>query len=105
MNLKSLSAGSLGTVLRVWVFTALAILQAAGGVVPAQSAPNSIELRIIVVESSAQADRVVQRLKSGEDFAALARELSIDPTASDGGSMGRGDPSSLRSELRQALQG
>jgi tetratricopeptide (TPR) repeat protein len=105
MNLKSLSAGSLGTVLRVWVFAALAILQPAGGVVLAQSAPNSIELRIIVVESSAQADHVVQRLKSGEDFAALARELSIDPTASDGGSMGRVDPSSLRSELRQALQG
>jgi tetratricopeptide (TPR) repeat protein len=62
-------------------------------------------LRIIVVDSSAKADRILQRLKSGEDFAALARELSIDPTSSDGGYMGRVDPSALRSELRDAVKG
>jgi tetratricopeptide (TPR) repeat protein len=71
----------------------------------AQGATNTVELRIIVVDSSDKADRIVQRLKGGEDFAALARELSIDPTASDGGAMGRVDPSGLRSELRDALKG
>jgi parvulin-like peptidyl-prolyl isomerase len=56
------------------------------------AAPPSANLLIIVVDSSSQADRVLHRLKNGEDFAALAKELSIDPTASDGGSMGRASP-------------
>jgi tetratricopeptide (TPR) repeat protein len=62
-------------------------------------------VRIIVVDSSSQADRVLQRLKSGEDFAALAKEVSTDPTSSEGGYMGQVDPSTLRSELREALKG
>ena len=105
MKIKILSAGSTGTILRALVSAALAVLQPAVGIVRAQSPPPTVDLRIIVVDSSLLADRVTQRLKSGEDFAALARELSIDPTASDGGSMGRVDPSSLRAELRDALKG
>jgi parvulin-like peptidyl-prolyl isomerase len=62
--------------------------------------PRQSILLIIVVDSSTQADKVLQRLKNGEDFAALAKELSIDPTASDGGSMGRVNPAALRAELR-----
>jgi tetratricopeptide (TPR) repeat protein len=104
MKIRRLSAGSLGTILRGLVGVALAILPPTRGVVSGQSA-TVVELRIIVVNSSSLADRVVQRLESGEDFAALARELSIDPTASDGGSMGRVDSSSLRPELREALKG
>jgi hypothetical protein len=69
------------------------------------SSAASVDLRIIVVDSSEEAEKVLQRLKSGEDFAALAKKLSIDPTASDGGDMGRVDPSSLRAELRDALKG
>jgi tetratricopeptide (TPR) repeat protein len=71
----------------------------------AQDNPHTLDLRIIVVDSPVSADRVLQRLKNGEDFATLARELSIDPTSSDGGYMGRVDPSTLRSELRDALKG
>jgi tetratricopeptide (TPR) repeat protein len=82
-----------------------AILVTVAGIASAQDASNAVELRIIVVDSAAKADRIVERLKGGEDFAALARELSIDPTSSDGGSMGRVDPSALRSELRDALKG
>jgi tetratricopeptide (TPR) repeat protein len=67
--------------------------------------PNDVELRIIVVDSSSQAERVLQKLKNGEDFAALATEISIDPTSSDGGYMGLVDPYTLRSELRDALKG
>jgi len=70
----------------------------------AQAGPKQVELRIIVVESSAQADRVLERLRKGEDFAAVAKEVSVDPTASEGGYMGRLDPATLRPELRNALQ-
>lgn len=71
----------------------------------AQNSTQALELRIIVVDSAAKADHLLQRLKAGEDFATLAHELSIDPTASDGGYMGRVDPSTLRPELRDALKG
>lgn len=67
--------------------------------------PASVELRIIVVESESQAEGVLRRLRNGEDFAQLAKAVSIDPTASDGGYMGAIDPSTLRSELRDALKG
>src|ERR1700722_810270 len=103
MNIRKISAGLPGTILRVLVCAA-AVLQPAGGNVSAQN-PPAVALRIIVVDSPSLADRVAQRLKNGEDFAALARELSIDPTASDGGSMGQVDSTSLRSELRDALKG
>ena len=68
------------------------------------SAPPLANLLIIVVDSPSQADRVLQRLKNGEDFAALAKEVSVDPTASDGGSLGRVDPAALRPELRDAVK-
>lgn len=66
---------------------------------------NGLDLRIIVVDSAGQAERVLQELKNGKDFAALAKQVSTDPTASDGGYMGRLDPSTLRGELRDALKG
>jgi len=71
----------------------------------AQSSTGAVGLRIIVVETSAQADQVLRELKAGADFAAMAREISIDPTSSGGGYMGRVDLSSLRSELREAVKG
>jgi tetratricopeptide (TPR) repeat protein len=70
----------------------------------AQVPTNPPEIRIIVVDSQAQAEQILDRLKSGEDFATLAREKSIDPSAADGGSLGRVDPASLRTELRDALR-
>src|SRR2546425_2356717 len=70
-----------------------------------QDLPTTIELRIIVVSSQAEAEQLLQRLQTGEDFVALARQKSIDPSASDGGSLGRVDPETLRTELRDALKG
>jgi len=70
-----------------------------------QAPKPGVELRIIVVDSSSSAGRVIQKLKNGEDFAALAKAISIDPTSSDGGYMGVVDPSTLRTELRDALRG
>ena len=66
---------------------------------------GEINLQIIVVESSSEAERVLQQIKNGMDFAALARQKSIDPSAASGGSMGRLDPATLRPELRDALKG
>jgi tetratricopeptide (TPR) repeat protein len=67
--------------------------------------PSAVGLRIIVVNSAAEAQMILDRLKRGEDFAALAREKSVDATSVDGGDMGQVVPATLRSELRDALQG
>jgi len=91
----------------LFYFILLFVVPAGAYSQPQPKTPESskLDLRIIVVDSSVKADRIVERLKNGEDFAALAREVSIDPTASDGGYMGSLEPSTLRSELRDALQG
>ena len=67
--------------------------------------PKDVALQVIVVGTAQQADQVLERLKAGYDFAALAKEKSTDPTADSGGYMGRMDPASLRPELREALEG
>ena len=64
---------------------------------------GEINVQIIVVESSTEADRILQELRNGADFATLAKQTSIDPTAATGGYMGRLDPATLRVELRDAL--
>ena len=69
-----------------------------------QTSVQNPEIRIIVVESEPEAEQLLKRLRAGEDFAALAREKSIDPSSTDGGSLGHVDPASLRTELRKAIQ-
>ena len=69
------------------------------------TAPTPLELRIIVVNSQSEAEQVLERLRAGEDFVALARQKSIDPSAPDGGSLGQVDPGTLRTELRDAVKG
>lgn len=66
---------------------------------------SKLQLQVIVVASLAEAQQVIEQLKSGTGFAKLAREKSIDPTAGDGGYMGQFSPTELRAELRDALQG
>ncbi|MGA8272406.1 MAG: peptidylprolyl isomerase, partial [Candidatus Sulfotelmatobacter sp.] len=105
MNINSFSTYSRELIFLRTLFWATMLVAPSCCILRAQSPSSTIELRIIVVDSPALADRTVQRLKSGEDFATLARKLSIDPTSSDGGSMGRVDPSALRSEFREALKG
>jgi tetratricopeptide (TPR) repeat protein len=71
-----------------------------------QSAPaKEIGVSIVVVDSESAAQQVVAQLKRGADFATVAKENSTDPTAGDGGYMGPLDPSTLRTELREALAG
>ena len=66
---------------------------------------GEVTLRIIVVSSPEEAERILDRLKQGQDFALLAKIKSIDSTADDGGLMGKIALSMLRPELRDALQG
>src|ERR1700728_2235908 len=69
----------------------------------AGDAPHAMELGIIVTPTMADAERVLKQLSTGTDFSVLAKEISIDASASNGGYMGKLDPSQLRSELRDAL--
>jgi tetratricopeptide (TPR) repeat protein len=72
---------------------------------PAQlSAPDAITLRIIVADSADHAKRIIERLSRGENFVAIAMAESIDPSALAGGLLGKVEPSSLRAEVREAVQ-
>ncbi len=66
---------------------------------------SSLWMRLIVVHSASEAERLADELRHGADFAVLARETSVDATAVDGGLLGKVDPVSLRPELREALKG
>lgn len=58
----------------------------------------------ILVETEAEAREVVQRLRAGEDFAALATELSQDPgSAQAGGSLGLAPRGSFVPEFEAAI--
>ncbi len=98
-----------GRVRRWFVVTAAVtlVVSVVAAVAHSQQRPASAEigLRIIVVGSAGDAAEILQRFRYGWDFAALARERSIDSTAADGGYMGKMDPATLRAELRDALRG
>lgn len=58
----------------------------------------------ILVETRAQAQEVLDRLEAGEDFAALARELSQDPgSAEAGGSLGLAPRGSFVPPFEEAI--
>ena len=71
---------------------------------PSNSSPDVVSVRIIVLSTAAAAEEIIQRVKAGESFAALARALSIDPTAGSGGLLSGISRSALRAELRDAVQ-
>ena len=92
---------------RGWLALALALIATAALVAqsaqrPADSQP--LALRMIVVATGEEAAQIVARLRQGADFGAVARATSIDPSARDGGWLGRIDPSTLRAEVREALK-
>jgi len=66
---------------------------------------RAIPVAIVVTATQEEAAKILDRLKHGDDFASLARQHSIDPTASEGGYLGKVDPDGLRLELRDALRG
>jgi len=66
---------------------------------------SELHLGIIVTHTAEQADVVLKKLNGGWDFGVLARENSIDPSADQGGYLGRLRPDELRPEFRDALNG
>lgn len=72
---------------------------------PQSQASGSMTLRVIVVRREADAQRLLDRLKKGEDFAILAHAESVDPHAEDYGYLGKVELRTLRPELREALKG
>ena len=71
-----------------------------GTVTPSDTA----RVQIIVVESRGRAEQVRAALDSGADFAALAKERSIDPSAASGGHLGDVRLTTLRADLQEALR-
>ena len=65
---------------------------------------ETVSLQVIVVDSEAKAQTALQRLKAGQDFASVARQMSIDPNAGNGGYVADADPALLRPELRQVVE-
>src|SRR3954470_14595586 len=71
----------------------------------AQPPIPGVNLRVIVVASTAEANRAIARVKAGEAFQSVARAMSIDGSAAEGGLLGKVELISLRADIRQALQG
>jgi peptidyl-prolyl cis-trans isomerase C len=53
-----------------------------------KTAVEQVHIRLILVGSAAEAAKALTRLKNGEDFAAVAREVSRDPSSVQGGDLG-----------------
>ena len=68
-----------------------------------ESSSSSLELAIIVTPTVEQTEKVIKQFNAGTDFGVLAKEYSIDPTADDGGYLGRMNPVQLLPELRNAV--
>lgn len=65
--------------------------------------PEQRDLSNIVVDTETAAREVLRRLRDGESFAALAREISLDPTSRElGGRLGRRAASELEGPYAEA---
>ena len=67
-------------------------------------AARPIGMEVIIVRSTEEARTVLDRLRSGADFAQLASEHSVDANAGDGGYLGVVDPETLLASLRDAVR-
>lgn len=66
-----------------------------------EGAAHTVPVELIVTRTSEEAGKLLTRAKTGDNFEALARQYSIDPTASDGGYLGSVDPDHLRAVVVQ----
>ena len=95
---------------RRWgLVVALLCLAAVSRVFSQRQAPapqsEAISFRIIVVESEDAARSLLDRLMKGENFVALARSVSVDPSATSGGLVGPVSIADLRPQIRTVLEG
>jgi tetratricopeptide (TPR) repeat protein len=90
----------LGTVLPVGIAVSMAFLA-----FPSSGHATSLShVRIIVVDSPEKATQILAALKRSDDFATLAKQNSLDPSADAGGDLGTIRAEDLRTELRDAVQ-
>jgi len=78
--------------------------EAAGSALQGSESPQ-VPLQIILVSTRQQADEIRNRLNAGEPFAKLAQEYSLDPSAANGGNLGKVRIGALRPEIQNALRG
>jgi len=97
------SSRACGVVFLLVSFASMALSQDSPS--PESSKSGELSLQVIVVRSAEEAQEVVARLNQGDDFAQLARQESIDPTADQGGYLGLLNAAELRAELRDAMRG
>jgi parvulin-like peptidyl-prolyl isomerase len=66
--------------------------------------PPEVRLAFIAVPTREEVEAVMQRLAAGEDFATIAREVSVDPaSAAHGGRIGWVRPGTVLPELEDAV--
>jgi tetratricopeptide (TPR) repeat protein len=97
--------------MRIRAFFAAALLAAAafyvgpfGTAQAPQPGDGDVTFRLIVVSTPERAEQIAARVRQGDDFAALARNESLDPSASRGGLVGPVALSSLLDALQTALR-
>lgn len=88
--------------LLVWVFL-LGISASTRAQMPESS--QGIDVGVLVTSRQEEADAILKRLKEGADFAVLAKEKSVVPSAKDGGYLGHINPATLPPAFRDALSG
>jgi tetratricopeptide (TPR) repeat protein len=96
--------------MRIRAFFAAALLAAAFSLGPTgtaqapQPGDGDVTFRLIVVSTPERAEQIAARVRQGEDFSALAKNESLDPSASRGGLVGPVALSSLLDALQTALR-
>ncbi|MGC8778167.1 MAG: SurA N-terminal domain-containing protein [Candidatus Caldatribacteriaceae bacterium] len=68
------------------------------------STPAQYHLAQIVLLSQEEAEKALKRLYLGEDFATVAKEVSVDPSGKQGGDMGWVPETQLPEEAREAIK-
>ncbi len=69
-----------------------------------QLSATQYKARHILVSTSEAAEKVIQQLKKGKDFAELAKEQSTDPTGPNGGDLGWFTSQSMIKPVMDALE-
>jgi hypothetical protein len=68
------------------------------------AAPEERVIAIILIKRKVEADSILSRIRAGESFEQLARQHSVDPSAEEGGYLGKVKIEELRTELQAALK-
>ncbi len=66
--------------------------------------PNPQPVGLILTRTADQSNAVLLQLKQGMNFAVLAKEHSVDPSAQDGGYLGSSHAAQLSAPLREAFR-